>query len=470
MINLFEKISDLYANNVAVISDTNESLSYAKLDEISGYLKERLPRRSLIFSLNKNSLGSFCGYFSFLKNKVVPLMLEAKIDFELLETLISLYNPAYLWLPTENISRFPDWNVVCTVFDYSLLKRESQNLFKLNEDLALLLATSGSTGSPKLVMLSYENIEANALSIIEYLSIDNKERPITTLPMSYSFGLSIINSHLYSGATILLTNQSLFKKEFWNFLKTEKATSLSGVPYTFEILKKLRFRSMDLPFLITLTQAGGKMNNDLNKEFAEFCQSNNKRLFVMYGQTEATARMSYLPHEQSLTKLGSMGIAIPGGQFSLIDDNGQAINENGVVGELVYKGKNVSLGYAECGKELSNLDNNKGVLITGDMAKRDADGYYYIVGRKKRFVKLFGNRINLDETERLLKNIVSDCACVGNDDQMYVYINDESRSEEVRDFISIKTGIHHSAFSIRIIDKIPKNSSGKTIYSGLIMQ
>lgn len=468
--NLFENLSDLYANNVAIISETNESLSYAKLDEISNDLKDKLPQRSLVFSLSKNSLGSICGYFSFLKNKVVPLMLEAKIDFELLENLITFYKPTYLWLPSEDISKFPKGEVVYSVFDYSLLKLESQSLFKLNDDLALLLATSGSTGSPKLVMLTYENIKSNALSIIEYLSIDQNERPITTLPMSYSFGLSIINSHLYSGATLLLTNRSLFEKEFWTFLKEQKATSLSGVPYTFEMLKKLRFTRMDFPSLITLTQAGGKMNIDLNKEFAEFCHNNDKRLFVMYGQTEATARMSYLPHEQSLSKLGSMGIAIPGGQFSLINENGQTITESNVVGELVYKGRNVSLGYAECGVELSKLDENKGVLITGDMAKRDDDGFYYIVGRKKRFVKIFGNRINLDETERLLKNIVPDCACVGNDDQMFIYINEEPRSEEVRKFISTKTGIHHSAFSIRIIDKIPKNSSGKTIYSGLILK
>lgn len=468
--NLFENLTNLHAENLAIISDNNESISYAKLDEVSDYLKDKLPQRSLIFSLNKNSLGSFCGYFSFFKNKVVPLMLEAKIDFELLENLISLYKPAYLWLPSEDILRFPEGKVVCSVFDYSLLKLENQSTFKLNEDLALLLTTSGSTGSPKLVMLTYENIKSNALSIIEYLSIDNKERPITTLPMSYSFGLSIINSHLYSGATILLTNRSLFEKDFWAFLKAQKATSLSGVPYTFEMLKKLRFTKMDLPYLNTLTQAGGKMNIGLNKEFAEFCHSNDKRLFVMYGQTEATARMSYLPHEKSLSKLGSMGIAIPGGQFSLINENGQTITESNVVGELVYKGRNVSLGYAECGEELSKFDENKGVLITGDMAKRDDDSFYYIVGRKKRFVKIFGNRINLDETERLLKNTVSDCACVGNDDQMFIYINDESRSEEVRKFISTKTGIHHSAFSIRIIDKIPKNSSGKTIYSGLILK
>jgi long-chain acyl-CoA synthetase len=465
--NLFENLTKSYANNIAVINDNEEKISYAKFDDHSKYLKDKVPARSLVFSLNKNTLGSIIGYYSFLKNKVVPLMLEAKMDFELLENLIATYSPEYLWLPSENTSLFQNAEVVCSIYDYSLIKLECKNKFILNNDLALLLGTSGSTGSPKLVMLTYENIKANALSILEYLSIDEKERPITTLPMSYSFGLSIINSHFYAGATLLLTNRSLLEKEFWTFLKQQKATSLSGVPYTFEILKKLRFSRMELPSLKTLTQAGGKMNNDLNKEFAEFCLENKKRLFVMYGQTEATARMSYLPHKKALSKLGSMGIAIPGGLFSLIDLDGQIINENEVVGELVYQGKNVSLAYAECGNDLAKADKNKGKLITGDMAKRDNDGYYYIVGRKKRFVKIFGNRVNLDETERLLKNTVSDCACIGNDDQIVIYITDESLTDEVRSFISSKTGIHHSAFSIKYINSIPKNTSGKTIYSKL---
>jgi long-chain acyl-CoA synthetase len=187
----------------------------------------------------------------------------------------------------------------------------------------------------------------------------------------------------------------------------------------------------------------------------------------MYGQTEATARMSYLPHQYSLSKLGSMGIAIPGGEFSIIDDKGEKIEEPEIIGELVYKGKNVSLGYAECGDDLKKEDENKGVLYTGDIAKRDSDNFYYIVGRKKRFIKIYGNRVNLDETERLLKNIIHDCACTGEDDHMLIYITDKTRTEEVRNYISLKTGINHTAFSVKYIAEIPKNSSGKTIYSKL---
>jgi len=177
--------------------------------------------------------------------------------------------------------------------------------------------------------------------------------------------------------------------------------------------------------------------------------------------------MSYLPYEQSLSKLGSIGIAIPKGTFQLIDEKNDEIKDDDKVGELVYSGPNVSLGYAECGADLILGDVNKGKLFTGDLAKKDVDNYYYIVGRKKRFIKLFGNRVNLDETERLLKNLMPDCACTGTDDKMVIYITEQNRLDEVKKYISTKTGINHSAFMVKYIDVIPKNTSGKTIYSKL---
>jgi long-chain acyl-CoA synthetase len=162
-----------------------------------------------------------------------------------------------------------------------------------------------------------------------------------------------------------------------------------------------------------------------------------------------------------------MGIAIPGGEFSIVNEKAVPVLESEIVGELVYKGDNVTLGYAECGEDLKKGDENHGVLYTGDLAKRDSDNFYYIVGRKKRFIKIFGNRVNLDETERLLKNIVTDCACVGEDDHLMIYIVDYSKKPELEAYLSEKLGLNYIAFSIKIIDKIPKNTSGKTIYANL---
>jgi len=456
-----------YKNSIALITDKNQSISYKDIDSFSKTLYSKINHRCLVFCLCKNTIDSLTGYISFVTNKVVPLMLDAGLEIDLLNSLIKLYQPEYLWIPIERINEFDFQQIDYQTTDYCLVKLQQDKQYPLHSDLAILLTTSGSTGSPKLVRLSYENVLANAQSIAQYLSIDSTERPITTLPMHYSFGLSVINSHLLKGATLLLTTRSLMEKEFWAFLKSVKATSLSGVPYTYEMLKRLRIFRMDLPDLKTLTQAGGKLNIELTKEFATYCLENDKRFFVMYGQTEATARMSYLPYEQSLSKAGSIGIAIPKGNFQLIDENKNQIEGTDKTGELVYYGPNVSLGYAECGDDLNLGDVNMGKLYTGDLAKRDTDNYYYIVGRKKRFIKLFGNRVNLDETERLLKNLMPDCACTGTDDRMVIYITEQNRIDEVKKYISTKTGINHSAFMVKHIDMIPKNTSGKTIYSKL---
>lgn len=464
---IFEQFLIKYKSKTAVISDTGENYTYDELLDFSNEISKRLEHRSIVFCLCENSIGSLSGYISFIVSGVVPVMFDSSLSKEMLSNLLQSYHPNYLWLPTDRVQELSDGQVLFSKFGYSLVKLMSNAKYPIFDNLALLLTTSGSTGSPKLVRISYDNLLVNATSIADYLSIDENERPITTLPMNYSFGLSIINSHLIKGATILLTTKTFMEKEFWNFLKIHLATSLSGVPFTYHILKKLRFFKMNLPSLKTLTQAGGKLNNNLIKEFAEFCALTRKQFFVMYGQTEATARMSYLPSEYSLIKIGSMGVALPGGEFSLIDEKGDTIAGHDIVGELVFKGKNVSMGYAESDHDLNKSDENNGVLYTGDLAKRDIDNFYYVVGRKKRFIKLFGNRVNLDETEQILKAIIYDCACTGADDNMRIYITDKSRIIEIRNFISKKLGIHQSAFSVMYLSVIPKNPSGKTIYNDL---
>jgi long-chain acyl-CoA synthetase len=454
-------------NKTAIITEDGTDITYDDICDFSGSVLKVIPHRCLIFCLCQNTPGSLCGYIAFLAGRIVPVMLDAKIDRGLLARLIELYKPQYMWLPDNRCNEFLSVKLLFSRHNYSLIKLDDDFCFPMHKDLAVLLTTSGSTGSSKFVRISYENLEANASSIADYLSIDENERPITTLPMCYSYGLSVINSHILKGATILLTSKTFLEKDFWKFLKTQKATSLSGVPYTYKMLDKLRFSGMDLPSLKTLTQAGGKLNDELNRQISGFCAHSGKRFFVMYGQTEATARMSYLPPRNLLTKPGSIGIAIPGGEFSLIDDNGTAINEHDITGELVYRGKNVSMGYATGFDDLEKEDENHGTLFTGDLARRDSDNFYYIAGRKRRFIKIFGNRVNLDEAESMLENIVPDCACTGGDDHMIIYVTDKTRLAEVKNYLAVKTGINPAAFSVRECAEIPKNSAGKTIYSEL---
>jgi acyl-coenzyme A synthetase/AMP-(fatty) acid ligase len=458
-----------YKSNVALIDEGGTQLTYGELSSVADELKKTVGERCLVVSLCRNTIGSAVGYITFINNKIVPLMLNVNLEKELRQNLLDEYKPKFLWLPSEMKSDFPNWNAVYECLDYCLIKTDYGVEYPLYDGLALLLTTSGSTGSPKFVRQSYENIEANTASIVEYLELDETERPITTLPMNYTYGLSIINSHIWVGATILVTGKSLMQKEFWSFFKEQKATSFGGVPYTYEMLKKLRFMRMDLSSLRTMTQAGGKLTPELHEEFAEYAKSNGKRFVVMYGQCEATARMGYLPPEMAVEKKGSMGVAIPGGKFTLIDVNGGKITQPFVTGELVYDGKNVTLGYAECGEDLIKGDERHGHLQTGDMAQFDADGYYYIVGRKKRFLKIYGNRVNLDEVDRLIKGKFDgiDCACAGVDDHMYIFLNESGREDEVKSFVSEKTKLNPAAFKTVVIDEIPKNDAGKTLYREL---
>lgn len=460
----FEKYSDA----CALISDDGQSISYRLLKEISDRVADAIGERCLVFALCNNEIGSVAGYTGFINNGIVPALLNANLDDDLLRELIDLYLPSYIWLPESQVGKYSAFSAVFRVCGYALLKTGFETKYSLHPDLALLLTTSGSTGSPKFVRQSYTNIRSNTDSIIKYLELDSSERPITTLPMNYTYGLSIINTHLAVGATLLLTDKTLMQKEFWAFFKEQEATSFGGVPYTYEMLDKLRFWRMNLPSLRTMTQAGGKLTPELHEKFARFAEESNKKFIVMYGQCEATARMGYLPFENAVEKKGSMGIAIPGGKFSLINIDGNEIIKPDTPGELVYEGANVTLGYAECGDDLAKGDERYGRLITGDMAQFDDDGFFYIVGRKKRFLKIYGNRINLDEVDRLIKaefNI--EVASSGIDDHMYIFVTEQDKADSIRDFVIGKTKLNPVAFKVVVIDEIPKNDSGKTLYKEL---
>ena len=455
-----------YSENTAVITDRGERLSYGELDAQAAKFAEAVKDKGLLICLCENRLGSLVGYVGCLMHHIPIVLLDGGKEAGSIKNLVEIYQPEYLWLLEDRIGDY-EGERVYSYANYVLLRMSYASEIEkpeINPELALCLTTSGSTGSPKFVRLSLANVKANAESIAEYLEIDENERPVTVLPSYYSYGVSVINSHLFKGATLLMTEGTVAQREFWNFMKENHATSIAGVPYTYEMLKMLRFFRMDLPYLKTMTQAGGKLNKDIAKEYIEFAQSKGKKFFVMYGQTEATARMSYLPFEKALDKYASIGIAIPRGKFSLIDINGNTIEEPDVDGELVYEGPNVSLGYAECRADLAKGNENHGVLHTGDVARRDADGYYYITGRMKRFVKVWGNRCNLDATEQLVKAITTSCACVGVDDKITIFVTEPGLEDAIVKLLVEKTGFNNRAFAVKVIDAIPVKSSGKIDY------
>ncbi len=455
-----------FKDNIACITPSGEQVSYGELQALTARIISNLKPYQLVFSMCSNTIGSVAGYISFVNNDDATLMLDSHIERSAFDALYQTYLPRYVWAPKEFASPKGAENIFCEK-DYILWEIMS-NESPVSDKLSVLLTTSGSTGSPKLVRLSKENLMSNALSIVEYLNITANERPVTCLPMYYSFGLSIINSHVLVGATLLLTPSSYVEREFWQFANDNSFTSFSGVPYTFEIMKKLKLWKIPMPTLRTLTQAGGKLSNELLQFFIEKYEPRGVKFFLMYGQTEATARMSYLDPKYSIIKLGSIGKGIPGGTFSLVDNDGKVIEDANEVGELVYEGANVSLGYAECADDLMKDDENHGCLHTGDLAYRDKDGFYFIIGRKKRFLKLFGNRISLDYVETFLKEKLKECVCVGDDSKLIIYTTDIDYVEnDIIDFIVTRTKIVRTVFSVRHINEIPHSESGKILYKKL---
>ena len=443
-------IEHIDAYRIAAIDSEGGKVSYGDIIRLAEQIVASVSERALCFMLVENNVKSLAWVMaSLLSRRLVPLILNAKTDEALYNDLLRTYRPAYIW-------------------QAGVLRRTDNPIAPLYPELSHLLPTSGSTGSPKLVRHCYDNIEAAGLNISTFFELKESDRPLMVLPLYYTMGLSMVFSHLKVGATILITGRSMTDPVFWRFIKDEHATSFTGVPYSYQILNLMRFFRIDLPDLELLTQGGGKMPHDLNIKFAEYCRDHGKRWIATYGQSECTARMAYLPAQWAIEKAGSIGIAVPNGELSLIDADGNPITTPHTEGEMCYRGRNVTLGYARQYTDLERGDERHGFIRTGDLAYFDEDGCYYIVGRMGRFLKLFGMRVGLDECEQIISSTCqTENACVGTDEKMIVYITDETKMQAVKDALVEKTHIVATAFEVRIIPTIPKNEAGKKLYSKL---
>lgn len=463
---MFLNIDSFDKNKLAAVDDSGQSVTYGTLCDFVNEFGYLVPSRSFIFILSENTVGALCGYIGALANNIVPLIISSRTDKELYNRIYSIYQPEYLWL-SKTEAELSGLNVLFSKHGFALVQTSYKSK-KLYPELSLLLPTSGSTGSIKLVRHSYLNIEANARNVAQMFELTTKERAIVVLPLHYTMGLSVVNSHLSVGATLLVIQSSMTDGAFWRFIREENATSFTGVPFSFEILRRLRFFDMDLPSLSLITQGGGKMEDALFRICAEYAERTGKRFIATYGQTEGTARMAYLPANLAKSKTGSIGIAIPNGKLLIKDSDGNTIDTQEAEGELVYEGENVTLGYAFCLDDLQKGDENQGILYTKDIVSRDKDGCFYVMGRKIRFLKLFGLRVGLDECEQLIKNEYQiECACCGDDKQMSIYVTDLRYRTLLPDYLARKTGIIPTAFNVKIIDHLIKNEAGKILYSNL---
>ena len=460
-------ISDDYLDRVALVCNDGYIVTYKELKWLVNDFSTYLDERSLIFLLGSNDLDSLVCYFASMDSGVVPLLLSENIKDDQLNNLIDIYSPKYIF--SKRVLNNDLYLLKDNFRKSNLFSRDEAHDAKLHDDLALLLTTSGSTGSPKLVKLTKENIKSNAESISEYLKIGCDDRAITSLPFNYSYGLSVINSHLFSGGSIVLSNSSMMEEKFWKSINDYSVTSIAGVPYNYEMMLRLGIDNLDIPTIKKMTQAGGKLDYQKAKKVNDFLQLKGIDFYTMYGQTEATARISYLPCGNIDKKPNSIGIPIPGGRLWLENEEGLKISNSKIVGEMIYEGLNVSMGYAESKEDLSIGDVNKGILRTGDLAYYDEDGYYFIEGRNNRFVKVFGNRISLDSLEKLITIKGFDSVATGVDDKMVIYVIEVPNLSvtELRKEISESIGINMVAIKVTPIDDFPRLGSGKINYKAL---
>ena len=417
---LHGRVFDLGRDGTAVVDEGRE-VSYRELAALSADAVKGLKPQTVKVVVNGQDLATVATFVGCVNSGVVPLMVPATMDPALLARLRSMYEGK----PTS-------------------------------PDLALLLTTSGSTGSPKLVRISRANLRADNEMSERLFSLDAATRMTMILPICYAWGLSVACAVLKAGGALVMTRRTVMDAELADVMLSSRATHLAGVPYMYEVLDRFRFFDREFPSLRGLLVSGGALAPALRRKFAEEAKARGISFSEGYGQTETTGVMSTIRTDLLPERIGSIGRAGEGGRFR-IDD-----------GELVYEGPIVAMGYAVCAEDLLGGDEWKGVRRTGDLASIDAEGYVTLSGRASRFLKIFGNRVSLDEVENLVKDGFpgAGCAATGADGDLRVFVA-SAAPEEVERFLVAKLHFNATVMKVRAVDAIPLNANGKTDYPKL---
>ncbi|QVL50125.1 MAG: AMP-binding protein [Thiocapsa sp.] len=401
----------------------------------------------------RNSPQAIAAYLGALRHGDAVMLLNARMDAGHLEALMRAYRPDWVYEPRERHSQLGKGRVR-EQWGWRLWQPRASRIEEaIHADLALLLSTSGTTGSPRMVRLSQTNLASNAAAIVAALGIDAEDRALAALPMHYAYGLSVLNSHLHAGAALVVTEESPVEAGFWQTVAGRQVTTLPGVPMTYQMLMRLNPGPRALASVRSLTVAGGPLAEHLVERMADWCDASGARFHVMYGQTEATARMSVLPPGMLRSKPGSVGLAIGAGRLSLSPG-----------GELLFAGPNVMMGYALAREDLALGDCMGGRLATGDLGRIDDDGCAYVSGRLKRMLKIHGHRVSLDVLEQGLETLLRlPVAVAGEDDRLVVYLEAGSAKAvgSARDALTRRYRLPPSAFEVQVLSELPRTINGK---------
>lgn len=454
--NVFDYFfSDTKKMNKKFILNEGEDISFKELYRksllLAHYLYDRLGENNKIILISENSQFFIICYLAIIRSGNVCVPLNPSIEQENFnyiekETLCKLSfvsDKPRLKLNINN--EFINKSVLNNLYSSdnelngnNIMDRFQKDNFDENR-LAEILFTSGSTGVPKGVMLTHLNLRANAESILSYLKLTADDSMLLVLPLFYCYGLSVLHTHLKVGASIAFNNNFILMGSFIDNLNKYKITGFAGVPSHFQMLlrKSETFKNTKFTHLRYVTQAGGKLHESFIKEFITALPGVN--FFVMYGQTEATARLAYLPPKYMMSKIGSIGKSIPGVILKIVDNDGStvAIDE---IGEIVAKGNNIMKGYYH-DQEGTSKALKDGWLYTGDLGRTDKDGFIFLTARKKGIMKIGGHRISPKEIEGVIVTIsdVIDCTVIAIEDELLgeaikakVVIKDECNQEDLR--------------------------------------
>lgn len=459
------------------------NISYEEVFEksllLANYIHEKLGMGNNIILVSENSYFFITAYLAIIKSGNVCVPLNPSIEQENLEFIVAKTRS-----PLGFISEFALRKLNLTLEHYSE-KNINSAILNANENssinaefdgsqVAEIIFTSGSTAMPKGVMLTHNNIIANTESIIQYLKLTQDDIVMVVLPFYYCYGLSLLHTHLRVGGQLVINNNFIFLASTIKKLNDFRCTGFAGVPSHFQILlrKTELFKNTMFPYLRYVTQAGGKLENVFILEFVESFPTVS--FYVMYGQTEATARLSYLPPDLLKTKLGSLGKGIPGVELKVVDKIGNTVKP-GKTGEIIAKGNNVMLGYFDDPDESAKAICN-GWLYTGDIATTDDDGYIFLTARKKEIMKIGGRRISPKEIEAVIYMIpgIIDCSVKAvNDDILgeaikatIVISENESNINQdiIKSFCSNKLAHYKIPSFIEIKNEMSLSATGKKAY------
>jgi long-chain acyl-CoA synthetase len=417
----------------------NEQITFRQLYEsslnLASWLKLEIGTGKNVIILSVNNLFFIKTYLAVIKSGNTCIPLDPGIEKDNLDYIAELTDPSLIFVTGDLRKKLKLADFRCITPD--ILPDTSDNLFtnadtNHSDHCAEIIFTSGSTGKPKGVMISHRNLISNTSSILQYLDLTHNDRMLVVLPFYYCYGLSLLHTHLRIGGSVVLNNSFIFLGTVISNLASYSCTGFAGVPSHFQILLRMSdsFRKTKFPALRYVTQAGGKLATVFIDEFREIFP--DIKFFVMYGQTEATARLSYLPPELYEKKKGSMGKGIPGVELRVVNKGGEDTRP-GETGEIIARGENIMLGYYADEESTRNSLKN-GWLWTGDLGIVDEEGYIYLTARRNEIIKVRGKRISPKEVEGVILQMpeVVDCSIEG--------IEDNTEGEALKATIVLKDG------------------------------